>query len=111
MKLLLSVLLLSASANAVSFPTFSALWNRNREGSRNDGRPEWNWNSGKRSDGREEFDYSRGTGGGREEFRYDDKPNTNPNGGCPAVWTTISKELTGLFLSGGMCNDNARAAI
>ncbi|KAJ9637333.1 fungal class II heme-containing peroxidase [Coniosporium apollinis] len=31
--------------------------------------------------------------------------------GCPAVWTTISKELTGLFLSNGQCNDAARAAI
>ena len=30
---------------------------------------------------------------------------------CPAVWTSISKELTGKFLGGGECNPYARAAI
>ncbi|TID25011.1 class II peroxidase [Venturia nashicola] len=30
---------------------------------------------------------------------------------CPAVWTTISKELTKLFVTNLQCNDNARAAI
>ena len=36
---------------------------------------------------------------------------TATSGGCPAVWTDFSSELTGLFLSDGQCNDNARAAI
>ncbi|KAK8248619.1 heme peroxidase [Phyllosticta capitalensis] len=31
--------------------------------------------------------------------------------GCPAVWTTISSELTDNFLSDGQCNDLARGAI
>jgi hypothetical protein len=30
---------------------------------------------------------------------------------CPTVWSKISKELTGIFLSDGHCNDDARAAI
>lgn len=30
---------------------------------------------------------------------------------CPAVWTYISKELTGMFVSGGTCTDAARASI
>jgi len=30
---------------------------------------------------------------------------------CPAVWSTISKALTPMFLSNGVCNDDARAAI
>ncbi|KAF9700425.1 hypothetical protein EKO04_001980 [Ascochyta lentis] len=30
---------------------------------------------------------------------------------CPTVWTSISKELTGKFLSDGQCNPDARAAI
>ena len=34
-----------------------------------------------------------------------------PRGQCPAVWSQISKDLTGMFLSGGQCNDDARAAI
>jgi hypothetical protein len=33
------------------------------------------------------------------------------SGTCPAVWTQISSDLTNLFLSGGACNDDARAAI
>jgi hypothetical protein len=44
--------------------------------------------------------------------------NSGPGGGgngggnkCPAVWGTISTNLTSLFLSGGQCNDDARAAI
>lgn len=32
-------------------------------------------------------------------------------GKCPAVWTTISRELTGMFVSGGGCTDDARASI
>jgi Peroxidase len=32
-------------------------------------------------------------------------------GGCPAVWTQISKDLTAIFLAGGQCTDDARAAI
>lgn len=31
--------------------------------------------------------------------------------GCPAVWTSISSELTKKFLSNGQCNPDARAAI
>ena len=38
------------------------------------------------------------------------KPPT-PGGGCPAVWTQVSKDLTAIFLSGGQCTDDARAAI
>ncbi|KAF2100252.1 heme peroxidase [Rhizodiscina lignyota] len=30
---------------------------------------------------------------------------------CPAVWTQVSSHLTGMFLSNGQCNDDARAAI
>jgi manganese peroxidase len=30
---------------------------------------------------------------------------------CPAVWSTISKDLTGSFVSSGQCSDLARAAI
>jgi hypothetical protein len=30
---------------------------------------------------------------------------------CPAIWTTISADLKSMFLSGGQCNDDARAAI
>jgi hypothetical protein len=30
---------------------------------------------------------------------------------CPAVWHQISSDLSALFLSGGQCNDDARAAI
>ena len=33
------------------------------------------------------------------------------SGKCPAVWTSISKQLTAKFLSGGQCNPDARAAI
>jgi L-ascorbate peroxidase len=32
-------------------------------------------------------------------------------GQCPVVWTSISKQLTKKFLSGGQCNPDARAAI
>ncbi|KAF2098395.1 heme peroxidase [Rhizodiscina lignyota] len=32
-------------------------------------------------------------------------------GNCPAIWTTVSSDLTAMFLSGGQCNDDARAAI
>ena len=40
-------------------------------------------------------------------------PSTKPTsgGGCPAVWTQVSKDLTAIFLSGGQCTDDARAAI
>ena len=31
--------------------------------------------------------------------------------GCPAVWNKVSAELTTMFLTGGQCNDDARAAI
>lgn len=34
-----------------------------------------------------------------------------PRAFCPSVWSNISKKLTSDFLSGGQCNDNARAAI
>ncbi|MBE7181368.1 MAG: hypothetical protein INR71_09215, partial [Terriglobus roseus] len=30
---------------------------------------------------------------------------------CPAVWTNVSSDLTGMFLANGQCNDDARAAI
>ncbi|KAF2189039.1 class II peroxidase [Zopfia rhizophila CBS 207.26] len=30
---------------------------------------------------------------------------------CPAIWSTISKDLTAMFLGNGQCNDDARAAI
>ena len=30
---------------------------------------------------------------------------------CPAIWTQVSKDLTAKFLSGGQCNQDARAAI
>lgn len=30
---------------------------------------------------------------------------------CPAIWTTITADLTKMFLTGGQCNDDARAAI
>jgi hypothetical protein len=34
------------------------------------------------------------------------------SGGCPAIWTTISSDLTASFLgSDGQCTDLARAAI
>ena len=33
------------------------------------------------------------------------------SGKCPTVWTSISKDLTKKFLSGGQCNPSARAAI
>jgi hypothetical protein len=32
-------------------------------------------------------------------------------GACPAVWSDISQDLTGMFLTDGVCNDDARAAI
>lgn len=32
-------------------------------------------------------------------------------GRCPAVWTTISKELTEMFVYGGTCTNDARASI
>lgn len=32
-------------------------------------------------------------------------------GGCPAIWTQISKDLTAKFSDNGQCNDLARAAI
>jgi hypothetical protein len=37
--------------------------------------------------------------------------NRNPRGQCPPVWSQISKDLTAMFVSGGQCNDDARAAI
>lgn len=37
-------------------------------------------------------------------------PSTG-NTACPAIWSTISKDLVGQFLSDGQCNDLARAAI
>jgi hypothetical protein len=40
-----------------------------------------------------------------------DNLNRNPRGQCPQVWSQISKDLTGMFVSGGQCNDAARAAI
>jgi hypothetical protein len=30
---------------------------------------------------------------------------------CPAVWTSISRDLTAKFLTNGQCNPDARAAI
>ena len=32
-------------------------------------------------------------------------------GNCPAIWTTVSSDLTAMFLSNGQCNDDARAAL
>jgi hypothetical protein len=51
--------------------------------------------------------------------RADDNPanhmQTSPkraaNVECPAIWTEVSKNLTGEFMTDGKCNDNARAAI
>jgi hypothetical protein len=41
------------------------------------------------------------------------KATTAPaaDGSCPAVWKTISTELTGMFVGGGGCTDAARSAI
>lgn len=39
------------------------------------------------------------------------RQSASSGGSCPAVWSTISQQLTGLFLTDGMCNDDARAAI
>lgn len=33
------------------------------------------------------------------------------SGTCPPIWTTVTKDLTTMFLSNGQCNDDARAAI
>jgi hypothetical protein len=57
-----------------------------------------------------------GRGGGRGGISIPSSIPSAPvgggsNGGCPAVWTQISQDLTGMFLSGGQCNDAARAAI
>jgi hypothetical protein len=48
---------------------------------------------------------SNSTDGGASAESADQK------GKCPAVWTSISKDLTGMFVSGGQCTDDARAAI
>jgi len=32
-------------------------------------------------------------------------------GKCPAIWTTVSSDLTAMFLTNGQCNDDARAAL
>ncbi|KAF2398264.1 heme peroxidase, partial [Trichodelitschia bisporula] len=37
--------------------------------------------------------------------------STAPSGSCPPVWSSISHELTTLFVSGGQCTDLARGAI
>jgi hypothetical protein len=37
--------------------------------------------------------------------------STDHSGKCPAVWTSISRELTGIFVFGGQCTDDARASI
>jgi len=34
-----------------------------------------------------------------------------PRGQCPAVWSQISDDLNGMFVAGGQCTDDARAAI
>ncbi|KAF2139326.1 class II peroxidase [Aplosporella prunicola CBS 121167] len=34
-----------------------------------------------------------------------------PRASCPSVWNDVVSELNGLFVSGGQCNDDARAAI
>ncbi len=46
-----------------------------------------------------------------ELFKRQTTTSTTGISTCPRVWTEISTELTGLFLSNGECNDNARAAI
>ena len=38
-------------------------------------------------------------------------PRSGGNGGCPAVWSSISTQLNQMFLTNGQCNDDARAAI
>jgi hypothetical protein len=38
-------------------------------------------------------------------------PSSTPSDGCPAVWAEISSDLTGMFLSGGQCTDDARSTI
>lgn len=37
------------------------------------------------------------------------RPRKSPS--CPAVWSSVSSTLTGMFLDGNQCNDDARAAI
>ncbi|CAI6341375.1 unnamed protein product [Periconia digitata] len=39
------------------------------------------------------------------------KGGDDGNGKCPAIWGTISKDLTSRFLTNGQCNPDARAAI
>ncbi|KAK7509751.1 heme peroxidase [Phyllosticta citriasiana] len=41
----------------------------------------------------------------------DSSDDGSSSGGCPAIWTTISSDLTSQFLSNGQCNDLARGAI
>jgi hypothetical protein len=38
-------------------------------------------------------------------------PGSTAPGSCPAVWTQISADLKNMFVSGGQCNDDARASI
>ncbi|KAK8151272.1 heme peroxidase [Phyllosticta citrichinensis] len=40
-----------------------------------------------------------------------DSSDDSSNSGCPAIWTTISSDLTSNFLTDGQCNDLARGAI
>jgi manganese peroxidase len=47
----------------------------------------------------------------RQTNTTDNGASTASTGKCPAVWTTISKDLTGIFVSGGQCTDDARASI
>ncbi|KAF1970660.1 heme peroxidase [Bimuria novae-zelandiae CBS 107.79] len=82
----ISILFFSSSAAALSFPDIAGV---TRLFARKNGGSSGSGSSGSGSSG------SSGSGDGK----------------CPAVWTTISRELTQKFLTGGECNPDARAAI
>jgi len=46
-----------------------------------------------------------------QAFSFSLSRRQNATQGCPAVWTTIAGQLTDMFVSGGQCTDDARAAI
>ncbi|KAL5377489.1 hypothetical protein DPSP01_009826 [Paraphaeosphaeria sporulosa] len=81
------ILFLASTATALSFPDITEFVKF---------LPRKNGDSGNSGSGNSGSGSSGGGGG---------------NGQCPAVWTSISKELTQKFLTGGQCNPDARAAI
>jgi hypothetical protein len=46
-----------------------------------------------------------------QAFTFPSFPSLTKRAACPAVWTTISGELTKMFVTNFQCNDDARAAI